>query len=172
MYSSILSKNGYGILKSELNEYALESIRKDLTMTPKVNFDIGKSKNNNSNEEEVSFNLYSENEKRIYIPRYYGLQKYGLPTLCKLTSGKDINIEFVGNIRETQQEPIENFLKGQKDVKVKTVGTDLEVNLDDVKVQVMFRKDYVSVKKSGEKVEEFKYTELGKIKSEIKKHLK
>jgi hypothetical protein len=36
----------------------------------------------------------------------------------------------------------------------------------------MFRKDYVGVKKSGEKAEEFKYTELGKIKSEIKKHLK
>jgi len=119
MYSSILSKNGYGILKSELDEYKLESIRKDLTMTPKVNFDIGKSKskskNNNSNAEEVSFNLYSENEKRIYIPRYYGLQKYGLPTLCKLTSGKDINIEFVGNIRETQQEPIDNFLKAARD---------------------------------------------------------
>ncbi len=117
MYSSILSKNGYGILKSELDEYKLESIRKDLTMTPKINFDIGKSKskNNNSNAEEVSFNLYSENEKRIYIPRYYGLQKYGLPTLCKLTSGKDINIEFVGNIRETQQEPIDNFLKAARD---------------------------------------------------------
>ena len=115
MYSSILSKNGYGILKSELDEYKLESIRKDLTMTPKVNFDIGKSKNNNSNEEEVSFNLYSENEKRIYIPRYYGLQKYGLPALCKLTSGKDIDIKFVGNIRDTQQEPIENFLKAARD---------------------------------------------------------
>ena len=115
MYSSILSKNGYGILKSELDEYKLESIRKDLTMTPKVNFDIGKSKNNNSNEEEVSFNLYSENEKRIYIPRYYGLQKYGLPTLCKLTCGKDINIEFIGNIRDTQKEPIDNFLKAARD---------------------------------------------------------
>jgi len=117
MYSSILSKNGYGILKSELDEYKLESIRKDLTMTPKVNFDIGtsKSKNNNSTAEEVTFNLYSENEKRIYIPRYYGLQKYGLPALCKLTSGQDIDIKFVGNIRDTQQEPIENFLKAARD---------------------------------------------------------
>ena len=43
--------------------------------------------------------MNSENETRIYIPRYYGLQKYGLPALCKLTSGKDINLEFVGNIR-------------------------------------------------------------------------
>ena len=113
MYS-ILSKNGYGILKSELDEYKLESIRKDLTMTPKVNFDIGKSKNNSS-KEDLTFQLYSENEKRIYIPRYYGFQKYGAPSLCKLTSGKDINIDFIGNLRETQQEPINNFLKAARD---------------------------------------------------------
>jgi superfamily II DNA or RNA helicase len=111
---SILSKNGYGILKSALDEYKLESIRKDLTMTPKVNFDIGKSKNNSS-KEDLTFQLYSENEKRIYIPRYYGFQKYGAPSLCKLTSGKDINIDFIGNLRETQQEPINNFLKAARD---------------------------------------------------------
>ena len=113
MYS-ILSKNGYGILKSELDEYKLESIRKDLTMTPKVNFDIGNSKNKSS-KEDLTFQLYSENEKRIYIPRYYGFQKYGAPSLCKLTSGKDINIDFIGNLRETQQEPINNFLKAARD---------------------------------------------------------
>ena len=113
MYS-ILSSNGYGILKSELDEYKLESIRKDLTMTPKVNFDIGNSKNKSS-KEDLTFQLYSENEKRIYIPRYYGFQKYGAPSLCKLTSGKDINIDFIGNLRETQQEPINNFLKAARD---------------------------------------------------------
>jgi superfamily II DNA or RNA helicase len=111
---SILSKNGYGILKSALDEYKLESIRKDLTMTPKINFDIGKSKNNSS-KEDLTFQLYSENEKRIYIPRYYGFQKYGAPSLCKLTSGGDINIDFIGNLRETQQEPINNFLKAAQD---------------------------------------------------------
>lgn len=85
----------------------------------------------------------------------------------KASKSKDSDVK-VEQFRDT----IENFLKGLKDVKVKTVGTDLEVNSEDVKVQVMFRKDYVGVKKSGEKAEDFKYTELGKIKSEIKKHLK
>jgi superfamily II DNA or RNA helicase len=111
---SILSKNGYGILKSELDEYKLESIRKDLTMIPKVNFDIGKSKNKLS-VDDLTFQLYTENEKRIYIPRYYGLQKYGAPSLCKLSSGQDINVNFIGSLRETQQEPINNFLKAARD---------------------------------------------------------
>lgn len=114
MYS-ILSKNGYGILKSALDEKKLESIRKDLTMVPKVNFDMGASKNNSLSADELTFHLYCENEKRIYIPRFYGLQKYGVPSLCKLTNGEDINVDFIGSLRETQQEPIENFLKAARD---------------------------------------------------------
>ena len=111
---SILSSNGYGILKSALDEKALENIKKELTMVPKVNFDMGASKNATS-PDDLAFPLYSENDKRIYIPRYYGLQKYGLPTLCKLPSGADISVEFIGALRESQQEPIANFLKAAHD---------------------------------------------------------
>ena len=83
-------------------------------MTPKVNFDAG-GKGNASSPEDLTFQLYSENDKRIYIPRYYGLQKYGLPTLCKLSSGADIHIHFIGSLRDAQQEPIANFLKAAND---------------------------------------------------------
>ena len=83
-------------------------------MTPKVNFDAG-GKGNASSPEDLTFQLYSENDKRIYIPRYYGLQKYGLPTLCKLSSGADIHINFIGSLRDAQQEPIANFLKAAND---------------------------------------------------------
>ena len=83
-------------------------------MTPKVNFDAG-GKGNTSSPEDLTFQLYSENDKRIYIPRYYGLQKYGLPTLCKLSSGADIHIHFIGSLRDAQQEPIANFLKAAND---------------------------------------------------------
>jgi superfamily II DNA or RNA helicase len=116
MYS-ILSRNGYGILKSALSEKELEHIKKDLTMVPRVNFDMGVSgKGGASNSpEDLSFQLYNENDKRIYIPRYYGFQKYGLPSLCKLTGGADIDVKFIGSLREAQQEPIANFLKAAND---------------------------------------------------------
>lgn len=85
----------------------------------------------------------------------------------KASKSKDSDVKI-----EEFRETIENFLKNFKDAKVKKVGTDLEINLEDAKVQVMFRKEFVGVKKVGEKAEEFKYTELGKIKTEIKKQLK
>ena len=115
MYS-ILSRNGYGILKSALSEKELDNIKKDLTMVPRVNFDMGgKGGGGGNSPEDLTFYLYNENDKRIYIPRYYGFQKYGAPTLCKLTGGADIDVKFIGSLREAQQEPIANFLKAAKD---------------------------------------------------------
>lgn len=63
---------------------------------------------------------------------------------------------------------IKNHVKsvGQK---TNQVGNDLEVICDDkVIAQIMFRDDYVGVKKSGAKfADEFKYSELGDIKKSI-----
>lgn len=101
---SILSANGYGILKSALSEQQLKSMKDELTMTPRVNFSM-------TNEEPSTFSLYQENDKRIYVPRFYALQKYGLPTVSKINSGLDCNLEFNGQLRETQLEPVNNFLK-------------------------------------------------------------
>lgn len=58
--------------------------------------------------------------------------------------------------------------------KTKQVGNDLEVFCDgDVLMQVMFRDDYIGVKKIGNKfVDEFEYTELGKIKSKVTEIIK
>jgi hypothetical protein len=57
---------------------------------------------------------------------------------------------------------------------IKQVGNDLSVNKgEDHIIQIMFRDDYVGIKKSGTKfVDEFNYNELGKIKSEITNILK
>jgi hypothetical protein len=75
--------------------------------------------------------------------------------------------------KETFRTSIKDYLKG-KDCKVKQVGDDFEVHSDEKHVaQVMFRKDLVTVKKVGAKFgKDFKYTELGKIKSEISSAIK
>jgi hypothetical protein len=53
--------------------------------------------------------------------------------------------------------------------KIKQVGNDFEIHYGGEHIaQVMFREDYIGVKKEGNKFpKEFKYAELGKIKSEI-----
>jgi len=104
---SILSTNGYGILKSSLEENKITKIKEDLTNTPYKGF---------SNDNNESFIIYKENSKRIYVPRYYGLQNYGIPNLDKLGDGVDCpRLIFNGVLREQQKEPIEKFIKAAKD---------------------------------------------------------
>jgi hypothetical protein len=70
---------------------------------------------------------------------------------------------------ERFQDTIKNFVKSH-DCKVKQVGDDFEIHCDGEHVaQVMFRKDGITVKKEGSKFgKEFDFSELGKIKKEIK----
>lgn len=81
----------------------------------------------------------------------------------KASKEKDSDVKL-----EQFRKTIGDFLKG-KDCKTKKVGDDFEVHFNDEHVaQVMFRKDYVGVKKEGNKFpKEFDYNELGKIKSEL-----
>jgi hypothetical protein len=71
------------------------------------------------------------------------------------------------------REKIEDHVKSQG-MKTKKVGNDLEILHDaEMIAQIMFREDYVGVKKSGVKfTDEFEYTELGKIKSKVSEIIK
>ena len=106
----MLSINGYSISKTSLKQEEIEKIKKELTMKPRVNFDMG----NNNNTEELVFELYRETDKRIYMPRYYGLVNYGIPNVLKVSRGADISVGFVGRLREAQLEPVKNFLEAAK----------------------------------------------------------
>ncbi len=68
---------------------------------------------------------------------------------------------------------INNLIKS-KGCETKSVGNDLEIHLNKNHIaQIMFRNDYIGVKKEGTKfAKEFKYDELGKVKSEISDILK
>ena len=105
----MLTINGYSILKSSVDNDVLAKVKEELTMKPKVNFDMGIKKDNDN-----TFILYKETEKRLYIPRYYGFNKFGLPNVSKLTGGSDINVEFNGKLREYQLEPVNKFLEAAK----------------------------------------------------------
>lgn len=102
--STILNINGYGLSKTH---YAseLDAIKEELTMNPKSNFTLGQV-------EEKQFPLYYESEKYLYIPRFYGLQKYGLPIINKISNGITCNnMTFNGSLREQQLIPVQNFIE-------------------------------------------------------------
>jgi superfamily II DNA or RNA helicase len=61
--------------------------------------------------DEVSFPVYRENAKKIYIPRFYGIERYGLPTRSDLETGDPISVEFVKELRDYQDKIIDVYMK-------------------------------------------------------------
>jgi hypothetical protein len=87
---------------------------------------------------------------------------------------KNKHTEVKADKKDSFRKKLKDIIESNKDCKTKQVGDDLEVHCCDEHIgQVMFRADYVGVKKVGNKFpKEFGYEELGKIKAEISSIIK
>jgi superfamily II DNA or RNA helicase len=97
-----LSQKGYAI-KKRGNEALVEQLKKELTVTPHT-FSIL------DDAPAVSFPVYRENEKKLYLPKNFGLTKFGKPTHMDIPDGEDCPLlEFAGSLRDEQRTAIENY---------------------------------------------------------------
>lgn len=101
---SYIGKKGFTIPKSCLIEQDIETIKKELTMIPKVGFA------GSTNSPISSFPVYRENTNKIYLPRFYGIKRYGLPVKSELTDGEDIDIQFTKELRDYQNNIVGIYL--------------------------------------------------------------
>lgn len=97
-----LSPQGYSIYKSELSFEDLDALKNELTVQANIPLDFG-----NQNK---PFRLYQEGPNKIYIPKFYGISKFGDPQIMKIYNGETINVDFIGGLRKEQEEPISKFL--------------------------------------------------------------
>lgn len=98
--SKVLSKRGYGLLKSSLKNE--EDIKNKLTVKP----------NSASYDDSVntSFAVYLESSKKLYVPKYWGLTQFGIPDENTINVGTPIDCEFTGSLRDYQREPINTYI--------------------------------------------------------------
>ena len=66
-----IGKRGYIIRKKNFSEKILNEVRNDMTVKPNVSSDYGPP--------EEPFKIFLENENKIYLPKFYGLEKFGVP---------------------------------------------------------------------------------------------
>lgn len=125
--SSFLSKNGYVINKASLTNTQLNSLKTELVGKPAVD------EKYLSNVAE--FPLYTETINNIYIPKMYGLSKFGQPEkeLANYRGSKwDIPIEFTGKLYPNQIEPCaklhQELLKNKGGILSLSVGGGKTVN--------------------------------------------
>jgi len=102
--SSYIGQKGYTILKQHLEIEDLSQLKKELMVQPVVHSVISYGKVENS------FPVFRENIDKIYIPRFYGIQRYGLPERNDLSPGNTISVPFIKPIRDYQEKIIETYL--------------------------------------------------------------
>ena len=102
--ASYIGKKGYTIPKSVLSIPDMEFLKKDLFMKPQT---FGFTGNDTS----VAFPVYRENENKLYVPRFYGIQRYGLPDKTELDSGVEIDIRFTKELRDYQENIVNIYLQ-------------------------------------------------------------
>jgi len=100
-----IGQQGFTILKSEIHPEDLIQIKQQLTVQPLQSFS-GPGKM-----DIISFPVFRENDKKIYIPRFYGESRYGgFPIRNELSIGDKINVPFVKPIRDYQENIIQVYL--------------------------------------------------------------
>lgn len=99
-----LSCKGYTIRKSQMNPDMIESLKKELTVSPKVCPGYG-------SDEPVSYKIYKENDSKMYLPFYYGKKKYGSPTSTELSTPIPISLTFSKELRDYQTHIVATYRK-------------------------------------------------------------
>ena len=98
-----LSKNGYKIIKRDYDSKIIKGVKDELTVKPYNSFNKSQM-----NSDAGKFSVFLESPKKLYLPRFFGLKKFGTPTLDQMEEGDDINLSFNGDLRE-EQKPIEEI---------------------------------------------------------------
>ena len=99
---SYLGKKGYTISKSALTKEEEDFLKKDLYVRPVshgVSYGVP----------ETAFPVYRENANKLYIPRFYGVSRYGLPMKSEIDLGENIQVCFDKPLRDYQEKIIQIY---------------------------------------------------------------
>jgi superfamily II DNA or RNA helicase len=102
--STSVDRRGYCVSLNTLSSETLDEIKKDTILYPVV------PKGYQQHNPQPFKNIRKNNQNTLILPKYYGLQKFGLPTYDNLSDGTPITVEFHGSLTETQQSCVQTYL--------------------------------------------------------------
>jgi superfamily II DNA or RNA helicase len=105
--NTYIGPKGYTIYKSDLNEAQIQFVKDALTVKPVTpGITLGAT---------TSFPAYRESTQKLYVPRCFGITHFGPPKAFKIPLGDDIDVPFVGTLRDYQQEVVDAYVKAVAD---------------------------------------------------------
>lgn len=171
-----LGKKGYTIPKKILEKEDEVFLRKDLFVKPEVN-----GINYGAVTEDSYFPVFRENENKIYLPRFYGIERYGHPIKNEIQDGDNISVDFDKPLRDYQENIIKVYIDHVKSDCINGGGGILDVYTGSGKtimalkiLSILSKKTLIIVHKEFlmnqwiERIEEFLPTaKIGKIQGPI-----
>ena len=100
---SYIGKRGYALNKKYFQTNELESIKAELTVKPNLPGDYGNV--------EEPFKVFLESKEYLYIPKKFGIEKFGNSEHNILPKGTDINVTFNLNLKNEQKIPAEKTIQ-------------------------------------------------------------
>ena len=100
-----LGKKGYTIPKEYLNPEDEAFLRRDLFVKPATTSAYG------AESASEAYPVFRENDKKMYLPRFYGIARYGLPSKTEIEAGKDVHFVFPKPLRDYQDKIIGVYTK-------------------------------------------------------------
>jgi Type III restriction enzyme, res subunit len=96
-----IGRKGYAIHKSDLSIKDLESLQRKLLVAP-TNSMQEKFGNSVYEGDSNKFPIYRESVKKVYVPRYYGIEMFGVCEIKSINEFANIDVPFEGELRENQ----------------------------------------------------------------------
>ena len=103
MEKNYIGKKGYTIIKNNYSLNEIQNIRNEMNVKPNNGV--------NSFVNPISYPIYRESQNKMYLPRYYGIDKFGLCERNVLSKGSSIKLLFEGNLFDYQKNIVNKFIK-------------------------------------------------------------
>jgi superfamily II DNA or RNA helicase len=100
--NTYLGQKGYSIYKKDLSVEEQIKLREELLVGAYMPKSIIQA---------PKFPIYRESQDKMYIPRYFGVQKYGEPKTLKINEGSNIDLIFNGDLRDYQKIIVDTYMK-------------------------------------------------------------
>lgn len=100
-HNSYLGEKGFTILKEDLGVKDQQFLREKLSVKPFIP---------KSPIQPEAFPVYRESQKKFYIPRYFGLETYGIHDDVRIKDGLDISVDFKGELRDYQTTIVNKYV--------------------------------------------------------------
>lgn len=106
--NKVLTPYGYRVSKNDID---CASVIEKLTAKPWNDYATG----NAGEADDTSFCVCMETKKHLFVPKYFGLQSYGIPESNLCGDPSPIHVDFRGTLLPEQHEPVSAFLAAAHD---------------------------------------------------------